>query len=752
MVDMRHRKHGGRAFAPRSGRASAALLALLVGLAGAVFAASGPGRQLEQDIGLAQLYALRGPRVPPPDVVLVAMDRRSTDGLGISSSYSDWPRRLHRALIERLVRDGASVIAFDVFFKNRRGAAEDRALASAVRASKRVVLVESTDRVTIPRNRSALPAAIAIAVRSPVGRIADAARGYGPFPLPRVPARVDQLWTYMSASGGRPTLPVVALQTLALQDVAEFRRVAARLGPGPQAALEAYLASPGRAADLGALMGAMRRAVKGTPRTGWSRAIAGTPPALQRRLAALLRAYAGPDSYFANFYGPPGTIRTIPYAAALDRPAGGLDLHGKIVLVGVADSDRPNDTDGYDTVYSRGDGVELSGVEIAGTALANLLDGTAIRQLGTGALFLVVMAFGILAAGVAHWGRSALSLGATVLVGVAYTATARYAFAQHALWLPLTAPLLLQLPAAILAGALVRYVRSRREGENVLTGVRAFLPENAAAMLRSGRKPAPSSEILHGVCMFTDLENYTAATEALSLDNLALTSSAYFRLVSEAIGAHGGNVIGYAGDGVVGTWDARTFDDATEMRHEACLAALDARRSLEGYAFDPQGDRLRARIGLHEGDFLSGFFGGHQLLDHAVLGDTINTASRIETLNKHLGTQILMSGCMIDGLDDILFRRLGQFRLAGKSEVLPICEVIERRSACDRAQHDLCDRFDALVDAFEAERWHDAAAAAEQIMRAYPADRAARFLFRIASDRDACRSVDTGPIIVMDHK
>ncbi len=738
MFDMRRGKPRACGFAP-------AVLAVLVGLGGVLLAVSEPGRKLEQQVGLGWLYALRGPVPAPPDVVLVAMDRRSSDRLGLPASYSEWPRTVHAQLVDRLVRDGAAVIVYDVFFKNPRSTAEDSALARAIRASRRTVLVQATERLAVAGDTSRATT-VAQTVRSPAASLADGARGYGPYPLPRVPARVDQFWSFL---GQRPTLPVVALQLAALRDRAAFRRAVAALGPKAGAALDAYRASPHGPADLLVFMEAMRGASGGSaaPET----AAVGDAPEAGRQLAALLRAYRGPDSYFANFYGPPGAIRTIPYAAAFG-PQADLDLTGKIVLVGAAELSMPNATDGFDTVYSRRDGVELSGVEIAATAIANLLDDNVIRRLGTGETALLVLAFGVLVTVAASWGRSVLSLVGAVLVGAAYLAAARYAFALQATWLPLTATVLVQLPAALLLGATLSYVQARRDGEKVLTGLRTFLPEHATALLKSGRKPEPTSQIVHGVCMFTDLEGYTAATESLSLHDLAPSNSAYFRLVSEAIAAYGGTVIGYAGDGVIGTWDAGTFTDRREMRRMACLAALDTRRRLESYSFDPHRARLKARIGLHEGDFLSGFFGGDLLLDHAVLGDTVNTASRIEALNKHLGTQILMSDRLTERLDGILYRRLGRFRVAGKSEVLSICEILAGADACSGEQRALCDRFAAVVDAFDSERWEEAAREAEQVLRAYPDDGPARLLLDMANQRLAAQSVDSGPVIVMEHK
>src|SRR5678815_5314781 len=85
-----------------------------------------------------------------------------------------------------------------------------------------------------------------------------------------------------------------------------------------------------------------------------------------RVLRALIRMYQGPDSEYLNFYGPPRAVRTVPYhevlAPQVAADPGRLGLRGKAVFVGVSDAGRPEQRDGFHTVFSRG-GVDLSGAE-----------------------------------------------------------------------------------------------------------------------------------------------------------------------------------------------------------------------------------------------------------------------------------------------------------------------------------------------------------------------------------------------------
>ena len=119
---------------------------------------------------------------------------------------------------------------------------------------------------------------------------------------------------------------------------------------------------------------------------------------------------------------------------------------------------------------------------------------------------------------------------------------------------------------------------------------------------------------------------------------------------------------------------------------------------------------------------------------YSVVGDSANTASRIEGLNKHLGTRILASDVVVAGLDDLLFRRLGVYRLVGRTMPLPIFEILGRREHTDDRQEQLCRSFTNALAAFEAEAWQEAARLFEGHLATYPEDVPARFLLPFCRD------------------
>ena len=118
---------------------------------------------------------------------------------------------------------------------------------------------------------------------------------------------------------------------------------------------------------------------------------------------------------------------------------------------------------------------------------------------------------------------------------------------------------------------------------------------------------------------------------------------------------------------------------------------------------------MPTRIGLHTGWTMLGNVGGKGHFAWSVVGDIPNTASRIEGLNKHLGTRMLASGTVVGDLDELLTRRVGRFRLVGKADAIDVYELLAPRGKATPEQHSLADRFAEALEICEAGRLGEAA-------------------------------------------
>jgi adenylate cyclase len=100
----------------------------------------------------------------------------------------------------------------------------------------------------------------------------------------------------------------------------------------------------------------------------------------------------------------------------------------------------------------------------------------------------------------------------------------------------------------------------------------------------------------------------------------------------------------------------------------------------------------------------------------------VNTSSRLEELNKLLGTRVLVSAGLAEGLDEFLYRDLGEFELRGKLKRVRVCELLARRDEASDQQLRLCDDFAAAMLAQRAGRLREAHSALADLCARHPED------------------------------
>lgn len=480
----------------RSRWRKAAILAVVTAVIGAVLLSSF-GYYLEEDGGLALLFHLRGARQIPSNVVIVSLDRASSERLGLSYDYSYWPHSYHARLIQKLIDEGASVIAFDMFFNEARSTEDDHVLAKAIGRAGNVVLVEDLRKNIIPMERDTSGSAgDSITVEQlvpPTPMLGQEAASIAPFPLPKVPVRVSQYWTFIQ-TGDVPTLPAVVFQIFALQAYDDLKALLSKAVRDPRVAQAGDAVNKLALAQAEKLLSVDGNTIKNSDAIialvrGLKKILGGdtliaenirkfleedeTQSPVNRRhrdlLKALVKMYRNPNSRYLNFYGPPGTIPTVPYYQALQstdqrQVSGGntIDLKDKVVFIGYSDTSHQNQGDFYNTVYTLPDGRDLSGVEIAATAFANLMENTPVQPLEFNGNILTILMYGIAMGLICYLLRPLLAMVYLVVISMLYLDFAALQFTTAGIWFPVMIPIAFQAPFAFTAAILWKYYDSRK--------------------------------------------------------------------------------------------------------------------------------------------------------------------------------------------------------------------------------------------------------------------------------------------------
>jgi len=181
-------------------------------------------------------------------------------------------------------------------------------------------------------------------------------------------------------------------------------------------------------------------------------------------------------------------------------------------------------------------------------------------------------------------------------------------------------------------------------------------------------------------------------------------------------------------------------------------AGLDAIEAIDGFKKRYPQFPQSLSIGLEDGMAYVGHAGGGGHFVYSIVGDCANTAACIEGLNKHLHTQPLTSRSAMEGVEGLLFRFLGEFRFVGKTDPLPILEVLALEKTASESQKQLCANFVNAMEELRLERWCEAGEAFEAILRDYPEDGPSRFHLA------RCRRYADGPsdelpwVVNMDAK
>ena len=200
-------------------------------------------------------------------------------------------------------------------------------------------------------------------------------------------------------------------------------------------------------------------------------------------------------------------------------------------------------------------------------------------------------------------------------------------------------------------------------------------------------------------CLITDAERYTGLTETMEPTAVVGLINRYFGSLFAPVLENGGVISDVKGDGVLAVWNHESA--GAHFKAQACAACLEIVAAVEVFNRQHFSGRLPTRLGLDFGPVAIARVGAHARYEYRAVGDPVNTASRLEALNKVLRTRVLVSEALAQGVDGFLFRDLGSFHLRGKHLRTRVKELLGRAERCSLREHEQCRDFAQAVAAYE---------------------------------------------------
>jgi adenylate cyclase len=718
----------------------AVLLGLFIGIAGLTLSPLRFMLSFEENAGLGLLFKLRGVRQAVSDAVIVSIDKESSENLNLPDNPDKWPRSLHARLTEKLAREGAKVIAFDVHFIEPRSEQDDHLFAGAVRKAGNVILCEplKLKEVALAGSNEDDENHNIVQIVQPLELFSGSAVATAPFTLPRIPFKVSRYWTFEPEAGDSPTMPAIALQLFSREAYGDFVRLIGKVSPQQAGKLPLDGQKEIRTKNIKDLMKVIRQIFESDPSITdrmlaevERSAVLSSDEKKQRLLTSLIKMYSGGNTRYLNFYGFPGTVATVPYYRALHEQ---IDVKGKAVFVGLSEVLLAERKDSFYTVFSRANGTFIGGVEIMATAFSNLLSGRSVKRTGAGSFFLIILFWGILLGVLCRMLSLPTAAGSATALSVLYLVIAGYEFKNYDTWLPIVIPLFVQAPFAFFGGVVWNYVDTSKELKNVRSAFGHYLPQDVVNQLaKDVAYIKTGSKVIDGICLMTDAQQYTSLSETMGPHELRGFMNRYYETMFKPVKQHGGVVSGVTGDAMLALWVAARAD--TALKNKACCAALDINDAMQRFKQKASDTiNIKTRIGVHYGQIILSNIGALDHYQYTPMGDIVNTASRIEGLNKYLGTSLLVSEEVINQLDGFLVRDVGQFRLKGKLKPIGAYELMDHADTAEEKKKTACAIFAQGLSAFKRKSWAEARERFKRTVELLGADGPSRFYLELVSE------------------
>jgi adenylate cyclase len=386
-----------------------------------------------------------------------------------------------------------------------------------------------------------------------------------------------------------------------------------------------------------------------------------------------------------DFAGPPETFQAYSYSKVLTGEVPPSTFAGKIVILGAS---APILQDVHATATTNGK--TMAGPEIWANATATLARDVPLRDAAGWVNLLVIVLLGVIAPLGSLRLQPLRALLDSLLAALAFTVVTQLVFDWG--WIVGFVYPLLALVLATLGTLAVLYLSETIERERMHDLFARFVPGDVVEQVVASTDDNLRLGAVERDCtvLFSDLRGFTSFSESQPASNVIDVVNCYLNEMTEAILGAGGTLISYMGDGIMAVFGApleqedhadRALKAATEMLGPR-LTRFNAWMIEEGHEH-----QFAMGIGINSGLVMAGNIGSEQRVEYTALGDTTNTASRLEGMTKGSGHMLFLSDATRERLSDhpqelIL---VGDLEVRGRVAAVPVWTVTQRTAHPDAA-------------------------------------------------------------------
>jgi class 3 adenylate cyclase len=369
-------------------------------------------------------------------------------------------------------------------------------------------------------------------------------------------------------------------------------------------------------------------------------------------------------------------------------------LKNKIVLIGSTASSLK---DSFVTPFSRGrNGQSMNGVVAHGQMVGYILD----VATGGRSQFSFwrgwqenLWVLGWLSAGaVIGWVfRHPLVMGGGLLLGIVGTWEVGFLLLGNFVWIPVAAPMISFIGAVSLVIIYQSYQDFRQQkmvmtllGQNASPAIANALWEERSSLLSSGHLTGNS---LTATMLFLDVRGFSTVSETMVPENLLLWLNELLEMVTHEVQSRNGIVNKFTGDGIIAIFGVpvpRETKEEIAKDAQACIAAsvaiAERLDQVNNIYREKELPTIKLRIGIFTGEVVAGSLGGKDRMEYGVIGDSVNTASRLESCAKErqpVDCRILIARATREYLDGrFAMESWGPMPLKGKAQVVDVFRVI----------------------------------------------------------------------------